>query len=90
MTEMREDLARIEGKKEYKTELVNINSKLDSLDIKQDGFNMSVMRVSSKLVHNMLNNVTEELKKTADYILEELLHINVEVQEKGDVLSTWI
>ena len=36
MTEMREDLARIEGKiKEYKTELVNINSKLDSLDTKK-------------------------------------------------------
>ena len=48
------------------------------------------MRVSSKLVHNMLNNVTKELKKTADYVLEELLHINVEVQEKGDVLPTWI
>ena len=83
-TEMKEDLANVKSKvdslsrylEEHKnktiTELVDMNSKLDSLDSKQDGLNMTVMRVNSELEHNVLTNVTKELKKTADYVLEQL------------------
>ena len=83
-TEMKEDLAAVKEKvdslsrdlKEHKnettTELVDMNSKLDSLDSKQDGLNMTVMTVNSELEHNVLTNVTKELKKTADYVLEHL------------------
>ena len=49
-----------------------LNSKLDSLDSKQDGLSMTVMTVNSELEHNVLTNVTKELKKTADHVLEEL------------------
>ena len=83
-TEMREDLAAVktEVKEELaavkknltriETELVDMNSKLDSLDSKQDGLSMTVMTVNSELEHNVLTNVTKELKKTADYVLEQL------------------
>ena len=50
-----------------------IHSKLDSLDSKQDGLSMTVMTVNSELEYNVLTNVTKELKKTADYIVE---HVN--------------
>ena len=43
-------------------------SKLDSLDTKQDELNMKVMSVSSELEQNILSNVTEELKKTQDFL----------------------
>ena len=56
----------------FETELVDMNSKLDSLDSKQDGLNMTVMTVNSELEHNVLTNVTKELKKTADYVLEHV------------------
>ncbi|CAI8054599.1 hypothetical protein GBAR_LOCUS29787 [Geodia barretti] len=49
-----------------------IDSKLDSLDSKQDGLSMTVMTAHSELERNVLTNVTKELKKTADYILEQL------------------
>ena len=49
----------------------DIDSKLDSLDSKQDGLNMTVMTVNSELEHNVLTNVTKELKETADYIIEQ-------------------
>ena len=51
------------------TELAAIDSKLNSLDSKQDGLSMTVMTVHSEQEHNVLTNVTKELKKTADYIL---------------------
>ncbi|CAI8017999.1 hypothetical protein GBAR_LOCUS10873, partial [Geodia barretti] len=47
-----------------------IDSKLDSLDSKQDGLSMTVTTAHSELERNVLTNVTKELKKTADYILE--------------------
>ena len=80
---VKENLTRIESKvdslsrdlEEHRnkktTELVDMNSKLDSLDSKQDGLNMTVMTVNSELEHNVLTNVTKELKKTADYIVEQ-------------------
>ena len=72
MTAMRADLAAVkENLTRIETELVDINSKLDSLDSKQDGLNMTVMTVNSELEHNVLTNVTKELKKTADYIVEQ-------------------
>ena len=43
-------------------------SKLDSLDTKQDELNMKVMSVSSELEQTILSNVTEELKKTQDFL----------------------
>ena len=82
-TEMREDLAAVktEMKEELaavkknltriETELVDMNSKLDSLDSKQDGLSTTVMTVNSELEHIVLTNVTKELKKTADYIVEQ-------------------
>ena len=82
-TEMRENLAPVkckvdslsrdleEHKNKTTTELVDMNSKLDSLDSKQDGLNMTMMTVNSELEHNVLTNVTKELKKTADYIVEQ-------------------
>ena len=84
MTEMKEDLAAVKEKvdslskdlEEHKnkttTQLVDMNSKLDSLDSKQDGLSMTVTTVNSELEHNVLTNVTKELKKTADYIVEHL------------------
>ena len=84
MTEMREEQAVVKGKvdslsrdlEEHKnkttTELVDMNSKLDSLNSKQDGLNMTVMTVKSELEHNVPTNVTKELKKTADYVLEHV------------------
>ena len=83
-TEMREDLAAVktEVKKELatvkknltriETELVDMKSKLDSLDSKQDGLSMTVMTVNTELEHSVLTNVTKELKKTADHIVEQL------------------
>ena len=83
MPEMKEDLAAVktEVKKELaavkknltriETQLVDMNSKIDSLDSKQDGVSMKVTTVNSELEHNVLTNVTKELKKTADYILEQ-------------------
>ena len=80
---VKENMTRVEGKvdslsrdlEEHKnkttTELVDMNSKLDSLDSKQDGLNMTVMTVNSELEHNVLTNVTKELKKTADYIVKQ-------------------
>ena len=61
-----------EHKNKATTEMVDMGSKLDSLDSKQDGLRMTVMTVNSELEHNVLTNVTKELKKTADYVLEEL------------------
>ena len=49
-----------------------IDSKLDSLDSKQDGLSMTVMTAHSELEQNVLTNVTKELKKTADYILGQV------------------
>ena len=81
---VKEHLTRIEGKvdslsrdlEEHKnkttTELVDMNTKLDSLDSKQGDLNMTVMTVNSELEHNVLTNVTKGLKKTTDYILEQL------------------
>ena len=69
-TEMREDLATVKEKvdslsrdlEEHKnkttTQMVDMNSKLDS--------------VNSELEHNVLTNVTKELKKATDYIIEQL------------------
>ena len=83
MTEIRQDLASVKEKvdslsgdlKEHKsktsTELVDMNSKLDSLDSKQGSLSMTVMTVKSELEHNILTNVTKELKKTAAYVLEQ-------------------
>ena len=83
-TEMKENLAAVrekvdslsrhleEHKNKTTTELVDINSKLDSLDSKQNGLSMKVTTVNSELEHNVLANVTKELKKTADYVLEQL------------------
>ena len=51
-------------------ELENMKSKLDSLDTKQDNLSSTVTTLTSELEHSILTNVTEELKKTADYIVE--------------------
>ena len=83
-TKMREDLAAVKEKVDslsrdlegYKnkttTQLADMNSKLDSLDSKQNVLSMTVMTVNSELEHNVLTNVTKELKKTADYVLEHV------------------
>ena len=47
-----------------------LDSKLDSLDTKQDTLSSTVTTLTSELEHIVLTNVTEELKKTADYIVE--------------------
>ena len=47
-----------------------LDSKLDSLDTKQDTLSSTVTTLTSELEHTVLTNVTEELKKTADYIVE--------------------
>ena len=60
------ELARLE------TSHQTIDSRLDSLDSKQDGLNITVMTVNSELEYNVLTNVTKELKKTADYVLEHI------------------
>ena len=52
------------------SELAGLNSKLDSLDTKQDTLSSTVTTATSELKHTVLTNVTEELKNTADYILE--------------------
>ena len=49
-----------------------LDSKLDSLDTKQDTLSSTVTTLTSELEHTVLTNVTEELKKTADYMLEQL------------------
>ena len=49
-----------------------LDSKLDSLDTKQDTLSSTVTTLTSELEHSVLTNVTEELKKTADYIVEQL------------------
>ena len=49
-----------------------LDSKLDSLDTKQDTLSSTVTTLTSELEHTVLTNVTEELKKTADYIVEQL------------------
>ena len=92
MTEMKEELAAVKKNlTRIETQLIDMNSKIDSLDSKQDGLSMKVTTVNSELEHNVLTNVTKELKKTADYLLlNSFLHMNVEVQEVGDVWSTWI
>ena len=84
MTAMKEEVAAVKGKvdslsrdlEEHKnkttTKLVDMHSKLDSLDSKQDGLNMTVMTLNSELEHNVLTNVTKELKKNADYIVQQL------------------
>ena len=46
-----------------------LDSKLDSLELKQDTFNGTVMTATSELEHNVLTNVTKELKETAILIL---------------------
>ena len=43
-------------------------SKLDLLDTKQDELSMKVMSINSDLEQNILSNVTEELKKTQDFL----------------------
>ena len=71
-TEVKEELAAVKKNlTRIETELVDINSKLDILDSKQDGLSMTVMTVNSELEHSVLTNVTKELKKTADYIVEQ-------------------
>ena len=47
-----------------------LDSKLDSLDTKQDTLSSTVTTLTSELEHTVLTNVTEELKKTTDYIVE--------------------
>ena len=49
-----------------------LDSKLDSLDTKQDTLSSTVTTATNRLEHTVLTNVTEELKKTADYIVEQL------------------
>ena len=49
-----------------------LDSKLDSLDTKQDTLSSTVTIATNRLEHTVLTNVTEELKKTADYIVEQL------------------
>ena len=50
----------------------DIDTKLDSLDTKQNELSMQVMSVSSELEQSILNNVTEELKKTSDGLHQSL------------------
>ncbi|CAI8058177.1 hypothetical protein GBAR_LOCUS31621 [Geodia barretti] len=73
-TEMRESLAAV--KTEMKEDLSRIETKVDSLsgDIEEHKnktaeLSMTVTTVHSELEHNVLTNVTKELKKTADYII---------------------
>ena len=61
-----------EHKNKTTAELADIDSKLDSLDTKQDTLSSTVTTLTSELEHSVLINVTEELKKTADYIVEQL------------------
>ena len=80
MVAVKENLTRIETDsrtgdlEEYinktTTKLSDVNFKLDSLDSKQDNLSSTVMRANAELEQNVLINVTKELKKTADYILE--------------------
>ena len=49
-----------------------LDSKLHSLDTKQDTLSSTVTTLTSELEHSVLTNVTEELKKTADYILQHV------------------
>ena len=49
-----------------------LDSKLDSLDTKQDTLSSTVTILTSELENTVLTNVTEELKKTADYILGQV------------------
>ena len=75
MTEIKEDLAAVgervdslsrdlgEHKNKTTTELVDMNSKLDSLDSKQDDLNMTVITVNSELEKRM----TEDYKKISDF-----------------------
>ena len=75
MTEITEDLAAVgekvdslsrdleKHKNQTTTELVDMNSKLDSLDSKQDGLNMTMMTVNSELEKKMM----EDFKKISDF-----------------------
>ena len=49
-----------------------LNSKLDSLDTKQDTLSSTVTTLTSELEHTVLTNITEELRKTSAYIVEQL------------------
>ena len=60
------ELAGLEANQE------TLDSKLDSLDTKQDTLSSTVTTLTSELEHTVITNVTEELKKTADYILEHV------------------
>ena len=61
-----------EHKNKTTAELADMKSKLDSLDTKQDTLSSTVTTLTSELEHSVLTNVTEELKKTSDYILQHV------------------
>ncbi|CAI8033559.1 hypothetical protein GBAR_LOCUS18925 [Geodia barretti] len=67
MTEMREDLSRIEGKVDSLSGDIEEHKNKTAAE-----HSMTVTTVHSELERNVLTNVTKELKKTADYILEQL------------------
>ncbi|CAI8058173.1 hypothetical protein GBAR_LOCUS31619, partial [Geodia barretti] len=67
MTEMREDLSRIESKVDSLSGDIEEHKNKTATEL-----SMTVTTVHSELERNVLTNVTKELKKTADYILEEV------------------
>ena len=71
MTEMREDLAAVKEKVDSLSRDLEEHKNKSTTEL-VDGLNMTVMTVNSELEHNVLTNVTKELKKATDYVLEQL------------------
>ncbi|CAI8029647.1 hypothetical protein GBAR_LOCUS16823 [Geodia barretti] len=65
MTEIREDLSRIESKVDSLSGDIEEHKNKTAAEL-----SMTVTTAHSELERNVLTNVTKELKKTADYILE--------------------
>ncbi|CAI8007604.1 hypothetical protein GBAR_LOCUS5292, partial [Geodia barretti] len=66
-TEMKEDLSRIEGKIDSLSGDIEEHKNKTATEL-----SMTVTTVHSELERNVLTNVTKELKKTADCILEQV------------------
>ena len=70
------------------TEFADINSKLDSLNSKQDGLNMTVMTVNSELEHNVLTNITKELKEITEHNV--LTNVTKELKEITGFITEYV
>ena len=70
MAAVKENLSKIEEKfEDYRNKTT---AELADINTKQDTLSSTVTTATSELKHMVLTNVTEELKKTADYILQHL------------------